>query len=284
MNQLLLTAIAAACCGLPGIAPAQHELPLSAAVGAPPAPNRPADVSAVKDRLRSLGYVWVPTGDQMDTLTIHTIRLFQSIVQNRETVGGDGADGVVNVNGPTHAWLQHADSPKWRLMPARGEGFENYELVEQVQDDHDHGVHWLAETLIGAGAHYQTNYRAAHPRAAPIVVNDASRDVGRDTPDHLGHETGSMVDLRLPRTDGRAGGITVDSPEYDRAAARAMLVALHQQPLFERARLNDRVLAAETVTVAGQRRPLCIPDRQGRVHDNHIHVDIKPPRGPAPNE
>ena len=262
---------------------AKVDVPIFAPVGAsrvtPAVPNKPEDVKAVKQRLRDLGFDWIPDTDKMDTLTIHTLKLFQAIVRDKDKVKIEtGVDGIVDPNGFTHKWLKSDNAPKWMLMPASGTGFKNYERVEQVQDDHDFGTDWLAETIKGAGKHYNTNYLAANASASLIVVNDSSRDCGRDTKDHKGHETGSMVDIRLPKKDGTAGGITVADGTYDRDAMRAIITAFHNQSNFQKARLNDATLAAEKIAIGGVERPLCVVDAGGgTVHDNHLHVDIKPP-------
>lgn len=258
--------------------PVQISGSVGAARAASPMPNHPDDVRAVKGRLLELGYDWLPDGDRMDDTTIGAIRLFQSIVHGHERVGGSGVDGIIDPGGATIAWLNREDAPRWQSMPEGGTGFYNYELLDQLDDDHDYGTHWLADTIAGAGAAYEVDYRYTRQGAALITVNDASRDRGRDTPDHFGHETGLAVDIRLPKRDGSAGKITFGSEHYDRDAARAMLLAFHQQPRVVRARCNDDVLARETVTFNGLERQLCETDSSGNTHDDHIHIDIRPPQ------
>lgn len=262
------------------LASGQVSVPLTAAVGAsreaPPVANNAEDVVVLKKRLRDLGISWLPHDDQMDTATINAIKLFQAIVQNKEQI--NGVDGIVDVGGATHVWLQREDAPKWILLPARGEGFVSHELLNEVHDDHDFGTNWLGDTIAKAGRHYQLHYRSTVDKCALIHINDASRDCGGETKDHIGHESGCSVDIRLPLTNGKAGGVVGDGG-YDRNAMRAILTAFHQQPLFEQARLNDPALAAETISVNGKTRPLCVQDPAGStpVHDNHLHIDIKNP-------
>src|SRR5262245_13215567 len=59
---------------------------LGASVGASPATNAPADVSALKNRFIALGYGWVTAGNTIDADTIYTIRLFQSIIAGRNSL------------------------------------------------------------------------------------------------------------------------------------------------------------------------------------------------------
>ncbi|WP_331234029.1 S8 family peptidase [Natronorarus salvus] len=243
------------------------EAPLiEASVGAG-GENRFEDVRALRDRLRALGFDWLETGSRVDAELRRTINLVQSIVAGRRQVRGDGR---VDVPGPTYAWLTSANPPRWQRMPVGSrdgpEGFYNVEVAEQHWDDHEYGTSWLAATLESAGRRYQESYRSRVDRAAPITVNDASPRRGGDTPDHSGHETGLCVDLRLPRTDGTAPGMTTfRHPHYDREAMRAMVRAISEEPLLHRVLFNDPELIAEGLST---RAP---------GHDNHVHVEISPP-------
>jgi hypothetical protein len=98
-----------------------------------------------------------------------------------------------------------------------------------------------------------------------LHINDTSLPQGGDTPLHHGHEAGMCSDIRLPRTDGNVGGITVTSQAFDRAAMRALIQAFRAQPTASRVFLNDGKLIQEGLcqAVAG--------------HDNHAHFEIKPP-------
>ena len=123
--------------------------------------------------------------------------------------------------------------------------------------------------MIAAAFDYENSYRAAN-NSTLLTVNDASPEVGGDTPDHRGHETGMCIDIRLPKLnhDGKApGGRTHESSDYDRDAMRAQLSALRGQPLVN----NDRVFFNDPELIT---EGLCtFLDR----HDNHVHADISPP-------
>ncbi len=231
--------------------------------------NAPDDVAALKDRLIALGYHWVKPGRTVDADIFHAIDLVQSIAAGRHRVRGDGR---VDVPGATLDWLQARNAPRWQVMPAGSpaEGFHNFELTD-TRDKHDYGTSWLADVIRAAGAHYRDNHLRAHPAATPLTTNNVSLPRGGDTPKHSGHETGLACDLRLPRLDGQAGGITPTSPTYDRNAARAMLQALRAQPPVAKIYFNDETLIAES---------LCKPQDD---HDDHIHFEIRPPtRLPTP--
>ena len=91
------------------------------------------------------------------------------------------------------------------------------------------------------------------------------RDV--NTPDHKGHETGLACDLRLPRKDGRAGGIKNPNTNtaYDRNAMRGQLLALRDQELVSKVFFNDDILCEEG---------LC---KRLSGHNNHVHFEIRVP-------
>ena len=225
--------------------------------------NGREDVSAVKARLEELGFEFFPQNDRLDQGLIMAIRLFQSIIKGRNAMGGDGR---IDPGHGTQRFLDASNAPRWTTMPVTGLGLVNFE-AQQTQDQHDFGTDWLAGTIVGAAETYHAGFLATHPGATPFTVNDVSLPEGGDTPDHRGHETGLACDLRLPRTDGGAGGIKNANTNgaYDRNAARGQLVALRAQPLVSRIFFNDQVLIDEG---------LCT--RMAK-HNDHVHFEIRAP-------
>ena len=228
--------------------------------------NNSDDVRAVKTRLIELGFDWLDgTGqiDQVDQLTIKTIKLFQTIKDGLNKVAGDGR---VDVNGDTLKWLQAVNAPRWLMMPpgSIAEGFVNTELADH-SDKHDFGTNWLADALRSAGAAYRANFMNTHPAAPPLSINDTSLPQGGFTPAHGTHQSGLASDIRLPRKDGGVGGINVGHSSYDRNAMRAMLQAFRAQPLAKRVLLNDSVLIGEGLCIFADG------------HGDHGHVEVKPP-------
>jgi Mannosyl-glycoprotein endo-beta-N-acetylglucosaminidase len=228
--------------------------------------NKPIDVRTVKARLNELGYTWVgsPQDGGMQTGTILAIQLFQSIVFGASTVAG--ADGRIDINGFTLSWLQASNAPRWATMPASDKSISlyNYEK-EDTNDDHDFGTDWLARAVREIAKSYHHNFRVNNPSSAPLAINDVSRSHGGDTPDHSGHETGLMCDLMLPRKDGKFGGITFRSKEYDQKTMKAMLVAIKNYSLVRTVLFNDPDLIQ-----AGWCNP-------APAHDDHVHFEINPP-------
>ncbi len=229
--------------------------------------NKADDVKPIKARLHELGYKWVgdPNSADRDRGLFDAIKLFQSIIAGRSTINGDGR---VDVGGITHRWLQAANAPRWELMPKSNldNGFVNGEL-EDTQDNHDFGTHWLADVIKVIAQDYQNSYRNTHPKAAPFAINDVSLPHGGDTPDHHGHETGMMCDVYLPKKNGAFGGIFWSSSEYDQDATRAILKSIRKQKLVKVGAVffNDKKLIQEG---------LCTPMIG---HDHHIHFEINPP-------
>ena len=230
------------------------------------ADNKPNDVRAVKQRLNGLGFNWLQADTVCGPETIRTIQLFQCIKNGLNVVGDPRNDGRINANGDTHQWLQAANAPRWILMPAgsKAEGFINDELAD-TSDQHDYGASWLADVLRAAALDYKNQYLRVHPTASVIRLNDISMPRGGPTPAHASHQAGMCCDLKLPKLNGQAGGITYQDLSYDQLTARAMLEALRRQPQAGRIFFNDPKLIAEGLCQA----------LTG--HDNHMHFEIKPP-------
>lgn len=208
--------------------------------------NRTADKLAVKKRLHELGYTFVgnPTDPSVNTGFIKAIKLFQSIIAGRSTVAGDGR---VDVGGVTHLWLQAANAPRWVTMPDSNSSISlrNREK-EETHDDHDFGTSWLANAILEIATDYHNKFQVSNPSAAFFTLNDVSRPHGGDTPDHSGHETGLMCDVFLPRTDGKAGDIDMNSPKFDRNATRELIKAMRRHKLVREVFFNDPILIRET--------------------------------------
>jgi hypothetical protein len=232
--------------------------------------NKKKDAIAVKKRLIALGFSWIAPDGTVDGKigpeTIRAIQLFQAIKNGFDVLANPKNDGRIDPGGDTHQWLQAANAPHWIRMPAgsESEGYINDEVAD-TSDNHDFGTDWLADTLRETGTSYRSGFLVEHPKASPIRINDTSMPRGGDTPDHVGHETGLVCDILLPRRNGKSGGIVVSSPQYDRAAMRAMLESFLAQPLADRVLLNDDELLSEG---------LC---RRATGHDNHAHLEIRPP-------
>jgi len=228
--------------------------------------NYPTDVRKIQDRLKALGFYNGVSDGLIGPKTIYSIRLFQSVIVGRRMIGGDGR---IDVGGETHRWLEATNTPFWIRMPEKGTGFVNAEAIDK-KDKHDFGTSWLADTLSKAAEAYYTKFAKEHDRS-PMLINDASLELGGDTPDHAGHETGLDIDLRLPKKDPDDwSGAVWMSREYDRLATRAQIHALLNQSMVSIVYFNDPELLRETING----RPIC---KKVSGHDNHIHVCIEPP-------
>lgn len=225
--------------------------------------NNPADIKAVKERLAQLGFT-VTNNDKVDPTTTKSILLFQSIINGHVRLRGDGR---IDVDGPTHLFLQALNAPRWMEMPkgSKSEGFINHDNIQN--DKHDYGASWTVDVIREAAKLYLVEYKSRNPDAALIQTNNLSLPTGGDSPHHATHETGLSCDIRLPKRDG-SSGTTIFSSDYDRDAMRAMLEALHRQKeqsirvIF----FNDSSLVA-----------LGLCKRLAR-HDDHAHIDIAAPK------
>jgi hypothetical protein len=232
--------------------------------------NESADVSRVIARFVELGFDWLSGGSSLSQLT-RAIRLFQGIKDGDSSIGGN--DGRIDVGGGTHRWLEAANAPRWMKVVPPSQHGEGWRKLITAGDDHDYGTSWLVDTVTSAGRLYLANHLTAHPKASLIVVNDVSPHHGGPTNDHAGHETGLMADLQLPKKNGSAGGIDYWDSDYDRSAARQMILAFRAQKLARGSRIffNDPVLESESDEYG---QPLC---SQLSGHNNHIHVEVRPP-------
>lgn len=246
------------------------SLKLSGSVGQN-ALNNPGDVRALKMRFHELGFNWTPNNEIVDPNLVGIINLFQSIIAGDDSIA-TSRDGIVSVPGPingAYRWLQANNAPRWsQLGPGsnldRSVGYFNYTLLQN--DGGQYGTNWLIDTIEEAGRLYYQNYLKDHPNAAVMQVNDLSRISGQAFPPHLGHRTGIVADIRLPKKNGDSGGITwQDTTNYDREATRAMMQSLLQTNRIKTILFNDEVLINEG---------LC---RFANKHNDHFHVEIKIP-------
>ena len=235
--------------------------------------NDAADVLSVKSRLIDLGFDWLTPDGVIGPITIQTIRLFQAIKNGFNRVDDQRLDGRVDVGGELSKWLNAVNAPQWQEMPAgsRAQGFSNDELAD-TDDNHDFGTSWLAETIRETAVVYQASFLISHSGAAVIHINDISLPRGGPTPMHATHQAGMCCDIRLPRKDGGAGGITVQDSSYDRASMKAMLKSFWKQKMASRILLSDEVLVGQGLCIAATG------------HHNHAHFEVQPPPRLMPEE
>jgi len=241
--------------------------PLIGASVGPGQPNRTADVKAVQERLKDLGYYQGPVNGRFSNNVARSLNLFDAVVrgEGQVTRGKAAWDTSMKLDPGEDAerWLRARNGPRWEAMPRRGTGF-----VNDDRDAHGYGTSWLRETVERAGSRY-TAYAAANPRAVQeIHINDASRRHGGDTIDHDTHETGLNLDVRLGR-----GNITHRSRSYDREATWASIRSFLDDGSVSRVLFNDPELL---------RRAEADPRYAGRLvacdgHDDHLHVEVVPP-------
>jgi peptidoglycan hydrolase-like protein with peptidoglycan-binding domain len=199
-------------------------------------------VRALQVELNAKRRLTLPVNGTFDAAVTTAVRDFQSHA-------GIGVDGVV---GPT-TWqnlVWHFD------YPDLGAG-----ICDQDPDGNGTAANWASAAAWGqleAAVRSFTGH-------GQIPLGDAGFEHGGDIPGHASHDMGMDIDIWPIRTDNAqctAGRITWQSPEYDRAATRALAQALraaapgHVKLIF----FNDPQLIAEGLTT------------QYPNHDNHLHV------------
>ena len=230
--------------------------------------NFPQDVIAVKNRLNDLGFSWAtldnsgkPTLDM-----IKAIKLFQGIINGNEK--WESKDGLIDVNRKTDKWLKASNAPRWISLPDRGNGWE-YKIAVARWGDDRFCTDWMKSFLDSIGQEYIKYFGTDLGGRSPITVHELSAKRGKNG-GHKGHRTGLLVDIRLPRRNGGVGRVTYYSQEYDKETTKVILRIARNHPLFRVAIFNDPDFVREG---------LCIRDRNpnAKIHDNHIHIKIKPP-------
>jgi peptidoglycan hydrolase-like protein with peptidoglycan-binding domain len=226
--------------------------------------NRHADVKAVQQRLKDLGFSLSVDGI-FGNQTRGLLKVYESMV--RGTQDADAMSGSIRPGSTLYKVLASPDAPKWVPIPRSGTGFQNDDV-----DGFGYGAEQLVEVLTRVGTQYQEEFRTRQPTASLIHLNDVSQRNGGDNRDHATHESGLDLDIRLPLTNGAAGG-TIFGNNYDRDAAFAMIKAFASDPNVERVIQSDpKIVEMATGTTWAHKLR-----HGGRSHQNHIHIDVKPP-------
>jgi len=247
--------------------PVAEVIEIMASVGAG-ASNRTNDVKAVQQRLSDLGFE-VTVDGRIGPQTKGAIQLFASIVQDK--VKHHQASSKLTPNGSLTKRLFSDDAPRWVATPSSGVGFKNIDI-----DGYSRGTARTMAAIAEAGRQFQT-YRNDHA-AQPIQINDISRKDGTvkttrsGKPEHVSHRNGLDIDVRLPRTNGAAGGTKVSYSSYDRDAAYAIIDAFCSQPNVTRVLLNDPEIKARAVREGKSWADKFVVERH---HNDHFHFDIK---------
>lgn len=251
---------------LPAVGPKSRErFPLKGAVG-PGERNAADDVRLVQTRLKSLGFPLAVTGRFGPELE-NVLRSYRSMLLGTDFTKEE--PGVVKPDDVVDHALASSSPPRWEQMPRSGTGFVNDDV-----DNYDFGSAEAKALLLEAGETYAKAYLSSHPNAAKLSLNDVSLKQGGANRGHETHQNGLDLDFRLPRQDGTVGS-DVRWVNYDREATWAMLQALADHPRVERVLFSDPQLLSR----ARQSKHAWASKLfdGGSVHQNHIHVDVKPP-------
>ena len=229
--------------------------------------NRPEDVRAVQQRLREVGFEDMDVDGAFGNQTRSALQVYEGMITGADH--SEDMSGSITPGSRLHRTLGSEDAPRWTTIPSSGVGF-----VNQDTDGFSHGSERMVNVIRDAGQRYNDEYLSANPNAGLISLNDASLRSGGPNGDHHTHENGLDMDIRLPTTSGGAG-TTVHNSNYDRDAAYAMVEAFATDERVQRVIISDDVLRERAAENEADWVAKVFDG--GRVHENHIHVDVSPP-------
>ena len=253
--------------------------------------NAPADVAAVRQRLRTLGCHWVSSsgaGDQADF--VRTIWLFQAICKGRaKLTRGGGVDGKISRHGFTHKWLAAPNAPGWvKIYGRHGKGWCS--TVDRLgpstgtpytESNAGYGTTWILDVVKKAALAYSSSWKPNYPL---MWIRDCAPTKGGSAKYHGSHETGLDIDLRLPLkpvagllpdpTWTYLGTKALRREHLYREAVEAQLKAIVAQPLVSAVGYED------DTALPGQAK---LHTKWSKVqpwsnHAHHFHLRIKPPK------
>lgn len=270
---------------------ARARVPLTAAVGSGQA-NHAADVRAVQERLREIGFDVAADGE-FGSQTSRFIRLFASMVFGVEqlahapdVVAGccacGGCDGgivtdALQPGSVTAERLFAPDAPRWTTIPDSGVGF-----VLTDKEGYSYVTERALRVLERAGERY-AQYLATDVNAVPFAINDASlhdgsvRTTSSGRPEHQSHRNGLDIDIRLPRKavyGEQRYGVRVGDPAYDSEATYEIIRAFGRDDQVERILTGDRALITRAQAAE---EPWAYKLQYDAAHKDHLHVDVLPP-------
>lgn len=150
-------------------------------------------------------------------------------------------------------------------LPKEGPGFYTYSPYTEVfpnSPERRYGTQELVRHVIAAGKWW----KRTHPRQPRLGIGDLSRKDGGRFDNHVSHQNGLDVDIRLPRRDGREG--PANPGNYDRALTQEIVDFMLDQGA-------TYIFYGPNLQVNGPAgRVMVWPN-----HDDHLHVRFANPNG-----
>ncbi len=232
--------------------------------------NLPSDVATVRKRLVQLGYAWVSSITLgTEKIFVQTIRLIQSMCKGSGKL--DKGDGRIDLYGETHRWLAAENAPGWANIFGRvGYGWKATTDLRFGEANGGFTSTWMEERLRWAGFEYMTKAFFSISDAPPLWIRDCSPEKGGNARDHVSHETGLDVDIRLPLLPPHTNDyFSLEGKDYSRLfhfeAALIQVKAI-------RAKMDPKELFFNDPRFI----KLGLSTHQ-KNHGDHYHVRIKPP-------
>ncbi len=154
-------------------------------------------------------------------------------------------------------------------LPARGANFSTWDPNLHRRPNRG-WRRWGTDRLVRVLVTVAREYRAAHPRARPLLIGDLSRPHGGDFGPqfgyigHASHQNGLDADVYFPRRDrGRRAAST--AAEIDRRLSQDLVNR------FVRAGATDVFVGPNTGLIGSPGVVQVLVD-----HDDHLHVRIAP--------
>jgi|GEM_PF-4150318 len=158
-------------------------------------------------------------------------------------------NGCIYPGSETNLWLLANNGPRWVVSSMEGFGFSNHTRANE--EDNIFCTEWLDDIINLAANLYFKNYLSCNDASEIVTEHYSPPTGGNDGIHDLGYQTGLDVSIRLPKTDGTSGGITVLDSTYDRNAMVAMLTSFNQAfaeyGITGRIYLNDEQLGLDFV-------------------------------------
>ena len=106
-----------------------------------------------------------------------------------------------------------------------------------------------------------------------LQIGDLSRPGGIITPDHHGHRTGKIFDIRPLRNPSAVDGLPLtysDKRRYSVELTKIFIRFVRKSNLVNLIRFNDGDIANDQ-----EFRGFVLKDGKGTVHDNHLHLEFR---------
>ena len=238
--------------------------------------NKISDLKRTYHRLVELGFIRIRIYKVKQLF--HFIKMFEAAI-NGHPWKYSSLKGIINpYNGGNnlYKWLQAINAPKWEILdPGSIENGYLYNPSNLSGGDF-YCTSWMQKMITDVGKTYIDSVGGHLGKNVAINIHELSNVVGYQHGGHGSHYSGMDIDVRLPKKipensyyNARNVGSNYKWSDYDREATNLMLGIFNEHPFVSLIIFND----PELHSIGYQK---LIKDKEGNLHDNHLHVRIKP--------